>query len=334
MDKFSGEIFEVSARAMLADVNGAVERIVAERKQLDEDGYVDTPLYVLLGEIHNMPAHMVFHTLLLRQLQAYEDSIVVGIEGEHNYFDPDCQEPLNGGALRQYGVDSIEKALAERSTYDAFLANKFLYRSLLNYMTDNRSFLAMFNDVASKNYALDFSDRSTYEAAQAFAGEDVVDENVHVTKPLGIFLRNAFMTSTLQNLAEEQGARIAVQICGAGHVAGNYHDWTQEHSMSACYYNLGLPFLAVFLQDGIVPAYADQLTDEYKYFAQNVPTLRSFYNPATGTVDLGDKYERRTYRRNMPEIKSLDEEAAYINNTLAAIGLEDAQFNIKLNSPK
>lgn len=329
MNKFSGKNFEQDARAMLDDVHGAVARIVEERSALDDAGATDQPLYILVGEIHNMSAHLIFHSLLLKYLQAYEDNIVVGIEGPHNFLKLDSQAELNRHDMRSFGLASIEKALTKSAGVDADLANKFFYRSLLNSAQVNPNFSAMFNDMATKNTCLDFADTATKDATVHFSDADVLDNDVMATSPMGIFLRNAFMASVLQNFAQTQNARIAVQFCGAGHLAGNYESWQNEHSLSAYFHHLNLPFLSVFLQDGQDQPYADQLTDEFKYFARNVPTYVTYYNPETGQVDLGNKHERRMYRRHMPEIKSRDEELAFINATLEAMGLPEDTISIQ-----
>lgn len=320
---------DTEALGIYQDALFAVQEIIARRRELDLAGHYDQILYVPVGEIHDMSAHLIHNAVLLHLLTQYEDRIAVGVEAPHNFLSTMSDMPVAEGVpSAEYGIESLNNALRLLSGYEADLANKLLYKTILTHAKKNHVSV-IFNDVASSDYGLDFSDFSTRETALQIMGENIVGQDVSLGCKVGFMLRNIFMANNLEAFAQKQKARIALQFCGQGHIAGN-QKWSFVTSLSSCFEQMNVPFQAVFLNADEMHYCAERLDDNHKVLSTNVPTYVTHYNPVLGRLDYNNRKDRHHMRHYRPDFKSREEEEEFINEKLENMGLPELQIHMKL----
>lgn len=309
------------------DVQDALKVILARRAELDAQGLADVPLFLAIGETHSCSAHLLHNSLLLQALAEHDPSIVAGLEYAHNYLQAAGVNLPQNLDDKELGKKTLAYTIKKSSSDCADLANRFFMHTMLHHSEDLDEFTAVFNDVASLDMHLDFSDDATFYTYKTFFDTAQRDDAVHVLSPEGAFIRNVFMADQLKQLAEKQNARFALQFCGHGHVAGNAL-WPAGNSLAGCFNQMNAPFMALFMPHDGIFADIDVLDDDYKIISQRVPFVKTFYNPKTGALNPHIAADKEILDAERPDITSRDEELAYLNSKLEHLGMADSQIHL------
>ena len=86
------EQIDSDAAAILSSAVQTTKKILERREALDRTGQKHQPLYVMAGETHDRPSHMLHHLLVLEGLKQADEKLLVGIErpsdsADDNYLD-------------------------------------------------------------------------------------------------------------------------------------------------------------------------------------------------------------------------------------------------------
>jgi|TARA_R110002126_G_scaffold3263_1_gene18487 hypothetical protein len=310
------------------DVQDALRRILARRAELDAAGLADVPLFLAIGETHSCSAHLLHNSLLLQALATHEESIAVGMEYAHNFLEAATGAPRHNISDKEYGEQTLTHAVEKSSSDYADLANRFFMHTMLHHSQGLDGFAAIFNDAASRDMYLDFSDDATFNVYKMFFETAQRNDAVHVISPEGAFIRNVFMADRLKTLAEKQKARFAIQFCGHSHVSGNKY-WPAENSLAGCFDQMNAPFMALYMPHDEVTADLDVLDDAYKIISARVPAVKTFYSAKTGTLDPNIAEDKKILDEERPDITSRAAEQAFINSKLEHMGMADQKVYFK-----
>ena len=247
----------------------SAERILKERYRLDREGREDEPLVVVVGEQHDFSAHYLHHMLLLKTLQQSGEKTVCGLENrdsiitnslKHAYgYDEDdeilrasyTEANQDGDMGLMYVYASGEPTLApyaqkvfQRNLIDSGMPVRFTDAALVYKSTEKGTH--------SEEQRLDKDDPATAQSMQECWVQR--DKEFSPYEADGFWIRNHHAARLIEEFAEEQQARIVVQISGNAHVLGKndgldpvYLPGTE--SLSACVKERGLPVLALVLSN-------------------------------------------------------------------------------------
>ncbi len=284
---------DADAAAILRSATEAVATILARREDLDGQGLHDTPLIVLAGEVHSVPAHKVHHMLILNGLADSGQKIVLGYELPHNRLSRTFFNKMN----RRYDP-VIESGLQERD------------RNGILALQCEAGFFGYSHSDHSRNILFRYLQRDGRLAVR------FTDRAKRSTSSLGE--RNHNMGRMMMDFAGAHNASIAVQQCGNNHIAGNNKSGRSAcDSLSAYFKARGLPILAMPIfrkgeSEEQLPV-DHGLQENEKLFRTGVPGREAAYHPST---------DKATSSKPV-DFDNRAAEALYMNETLRSLGLEN-----------
>lgn len=309
------------AAATLDSATQAVKLILARRQELDRAGRADSPLVVLAGEQHTVPAHYIHHMLVLKGLLAAGQKIAVGEERPRNdlsrlFFsvagrlpDPSGMEEIrrldSGGALSLKSGISFSNKWAG---YSSFLLCLFLLRRGVAFRHVDAA-----ETVREGGSFIDSSDSLAAQSLQA-CSSTVAGKDVDAHSAEGIHVRNDHMARRIRELAEDSGARIVFLRCGGAHVAGISGHYEARHSLSAIFRSWNEPFFALRVRNDSPPDHG--LKEGEGFLVGAPPDIRAAYGSGG---DTGKE-------AGTPDPCLLDneaDEAAYVHALARRTGLEE-----------
>jgi len=179
-----GAQIDEEAAAILHSATQAVKAILDRRAALDREGKKDTPLIVLAGETHSMPAHLVHHMLVLKGLAKSGEKVVFGYEEQYNvlsrpFFKFTDRQP--DPAITQYLQAHDQDGTLALQYCSSFLGTSNADHSeniLCRYLWRRRKIPVRFTDAAKSKDCFDPDDPSTAQSMQACLGK--ISTGIHV----------------------------------------------------------------------------------------------------------------------------------------------------------
>jgi len=228
------------------DLRPAADIIVGAAHKMMEDLPEGTPLVILMGEVHSMPAHKELQHMVASRLLEDEDKFTVNFEFPHNEWATEAQKSM--------GFDVPEPLYYDCSSYDgngrgalsAFMgfadtSGAPVARHNMMAFCYDREIPAVFNDAARNGNYLDLKDPYTAAVANEYAREHgLMAQKIHILDSIGIAIRNIVMAQRGVSHAKQSGASLILQLVGGGHVFGytNTGD-SYEDSLCAAYRRAG-----------------------------------------------------------------------------------------------
>jgi len=245
-DRFGKEASLIMAGRII-DASQSMTRIIEGEFEQTRGS---APLFVMLGENHDRPAHKLAHMLVLRSLQDKGYKIAVGLEDPYNLthtvveYLKDHKQRAAGNLLAELLVDTarddplhvqIAVPLAQKDS--AHLTNM-----LCRHVAIDSGIRMAFKDAARSGYNFGATlDRDDPHLRHIIRRDriDVGKDPVVAYSPLGIHLRNKMIVEMGQDHALRRKPHIYIQLCGNHHVGGAPHsplgDLPYKQSLTGLY---------------------------------------------------------------------------------------------------
>lgn len=239
---------EFLIRRLKEEIETVSERLTDEIIARHHSKTSNGPLFVLIGETHNLLPHQLVQILVLNKLNKTGLRVGFGYEAPHNAV-VELYSALNQNFLKSHPgqggakitLPSFMEDLHHPATRVIFYPLSFnpSARILMNFLL-NESIDTLFNDVARKKISIplfsrirrldrflsifpyfDLREPATKKAAEDKFGALNSFSLVSTISQGGIEIRNSFMAERAQMHASAMQADIYVQHCGSAHVFGH-----------------------------------------------------------------------------------------------------------------
>ncbi len=281
---------DADAAAIVRSAAGAVDSILVRREKLDSQGLYDTPLVVLAGELHAMPAHKLHHMKVLKGLADSGEKTVLGYEEGHNnisqiFFDE--QNRWHGPVTAQNLQARHWQKMLTLQSGDGFWRSNYADHSrniLLHSLRRNNKIAVRFTDAATQKSYIDLDDPATAYSMHASL-KRLSDNNIYARSRDGVNGRNQHMSRLNVGFAKAHKARFAVQHSGNAHIVGCEGIYPAGYSLSAYFKAHGLPVVAMpifsrLFNETHIPV-DHGLHENELLFRTGVPEKRAVYDPIT-----------------------------------------------------
>ena len=330
------DFVDPEAAAILSDAVKTVKAILKRREELDRMGQKDQTLYVMKGEVHDRPAHMLHHMLVLKGLNEAEGKVLAGMElpvdsVDGYYLDSYLRriakaKPAEIPALKQiYRKNAYYRSVVDLSSsldsryLHADYAQKTLSYNMLKMALDGKGrFIALNTDASRDARNINIQDPKNRDLMMKLFNK--VEPNISTTSAKGMLIRNQHMAQRLYSVAQKHKSRIAVQLCGMAHVNGTHYEFHHKDALCHIFKNSVQPVMGVFIDGAFSERYDDLAKDELLR-CKSVPDIRTDYN-------LPSKQKDTSFWGGLKELfnfnaKALNEqdERLYVNEKLEAMGL-------------
>ena len=251
-------------------------------KKFTQSRAENKPLYVVMGEYHDRPAHNIAQTLLIRALNDLTTApMVTALECPIDLKAADYPE-FND---KQNNKDAICKTSAANiallkeyitSEYAPFASQSF--EASLCHQQDR--LVTIFGDIArNEDHSLDLT---------TILGDNKADPSWGITSksPNGVALRNIHMCDQLSAAVKKFKAQLAVQLCGQAHVNGSEYDSPKE-SISGLLREKKQNIFSIFW--GAATAMPIHMSPSDFYIAENMPDRFIQYQIHSAKEDFSDK---------------------------------------------
>lgn len=226
----------ISCAANPLDLRPAVDGIMARIETVSAGLRAGQKLVVLVGETHFLASHRMMQAQLIARLHEKEmagkgASFVAGIELPHNFM------ALKLADMKQPPLPPILQKHFDRHVGSAGLIRAFLDDNPLIEAPQSKSFLfntmgargisLRFNDVAIRysmggKPCLDDHDAATRALIAAETVPDMPGADVFCEDPLGMKLRNKFMTENITAHLNETNSGAYIHMAGSAHLLGDH----------------------------------------------------------------------------------------------------------------
>jgi hypothetical protein len=306
------------AAALLHSSAIAVKAILDKRAELDRNGRQATPLFVNLGEYHDVPAHKLHHIAVIDGVRKAGEKIAVTMETEQDislqqFFWGQPPKLLPGIEYKTPDYSDGRLALKIQGNFISHSAQQAV-SALFHYLILQDIPVHMSDcsrlHISGMNFnALNFYHKPTRESALKYVSD--LNNLYNMQSRTGMNIRNHHMAAQSIDFAHQTGARIVFQECGQGHTIGG-REFPPEESLSGHFQKNNMPVLSVLLSPP--EPEEDALSEEIKAAVLGHEIYRA------------DKVPERyfgSYGRNAPDT---GEGTAYTNAMLHATGLAET-FN-------
>ncbi|MAH04688.1 MAG: hypothetical protein CL561_03925 [Alphaproteobacteria bacterium] len=261
------------------------------------------PLYVLMGEYHNRPAHHIAHTLLIRALSDLTQPIVTALECPINITaadHPDIKpEYLTKNTVSKESAANIDLLANYNTSEYAPYSGKSFELSLCHQQD---CLVTIFNDIARNE------DHSLNLTNILGTNEDDPSWGMSPKSLNGVALRNIHMSEKLVEAVKKYKAPLGIQICGQAHVNGSKHDSPKE-SLCGLLKAQGKNVFNIFW--GAESAMLTNLAPSELYLSQNMPDRFIEY-------DLNEAIEET----NPKAVENYTLEKDYVHGIYDALGIK------------
>lgn len=328
------DFVDPEAADILSSAVKTVKTILKKREELDQQGQKDQTLYVMKGEVHNRPAHMLHHMLVLKGLYEAGEKVFTGIELPADRVD----DAFLDAYLKKYAKaddktlpalrDIYRKQAYFRGSVDLFMnlsaqytyadyAQKTLTYNLLKMHVDGQGqFLGMNTDASRKGDNLNASDPKVADLMnRAFKK---IDHNMSLVEREGMMLRNRHMAERLYSVAQKHKSRIAVQLCGMAHVNGTELKFHHKDALCHMFKRSAQPVMGIFVKDSFARHY-DGLSKDERHSC-SLPSIATDYdNPIKKDTSFWGSI-KDLFNSNASSLSRQDERF-YVNEKLEVMGL-------------
>ncbi len=286
----------ITAGRILEAAQIVTRDIESKLASMPDDG---EPLFVVLGEHHDLATHKLAEMRIVHDLQRKGYKVAVGLENSYNLAQTSLEkeQQQNPSAFTDIMAeqlqttphgDSMHVWIAEAAlmTEETYLTNKARLKSFTQSGVSVGLNDAARSDANTGRY-LDHED--SYLQGVIHGNEiDTGDKAVDAFSALGISLRNQVMMTMATGHAAGQKPDIYIQICGALHMAGHENPGPAlgalpySQSLTALYeakgrYVLGVPLFNDDFTEASLPA--DRSGAVVKGPTLNGPAFKGVDNP-------------------------------------------------------
>lgn len=341
------EQIDSDAAAILSSAVQTTKKILERREALDRAGQKHQPLYVMAGETHDRPSHMLHHLLVLEGLKQADEKLLVGIERPSDSADDNYLDHYLTHVARVKPEDrAAHKALYQKNAYfkgavdlyytmneqlkTASHSHGLLHYNMFKMHAQGKgNFCGLRTDAPRlKEKFLNAADPTVQNIMLKAFGE--VTKNMSLVNQEGMYIRNRYMAQRLYDVAQKFKPRIALQLCGRTHVNGDeqpFHAAVSHHKEGLCniFKQSAQPVLGVFLGPE-QPTYQG-LKDNEIIKCPRLPNISAQYNP---TKQKHMRKKSDSFWGSLVDfwngndslsITSGEEEMIYVNEKLDNMGL-------------
>lgn len=192
------------------------DRVVAKRNLATGK---KSPLILVLGENHSMPAHIMTSMMVIRRLQEKGFCLAVGMEQSANLI----EESFSRYSRLVYARDRMPISYPQLALKKYIIDERRaapISSSILGIDLLTRKIPVFFTDVSQYSQAIHLTEPEVAAVCEEMGLRK--DEPVECESPQGIALRNTLMVQRASNhISRLQNLDIFVIVCGSNHMAGS-----------------------------------------------------------------------------------------------------------------
>lgn len=293
------EQIDSDAAAILSSAVQTTKKILERREALDRAGQKDQPLYVMAGETHDRPSHMLHHLLVLEGLKQADEKLLVGVErpsdsADDHYLDHYLKyvarvSPADHAAHKDIykknayfkGAVDLYYTMNEQLKMASYSHGLLHYNMFKMQAQGKGNFCGLRTDAPRlKEKFLNPADPAVQNIMLKAFG--TVKKNMSLVNQEGMYIRNRYMAQRLYDVAQKFKPRIALQLCGRTHVNGDeqpFYAGVSHHKEGLCniFKQSAQPVIGVFLGPE-QPTYQG-LKDNEIIKCPRLPNISAQYNP-------------------------------------------------------
>ncbi len=223
-------------------------RIIDALSNADEN----TPVVVLLGELHGVSAHVELQHLVATRLQQLGIKFTFNFETPNNTIETYAKTHM-GKSIPEYlkyhmsDYDREGKAILSAQMGFAYKPSSPVAKNNLYAFCYKNGIPTQFNDAALNPDNLFFLDRENEQNQRATAKYESLVRDLHATGFDGQAVRNLVIVERALAHAKRLGIQLILQQCGAAHIFGNQFEmkWPEE-ALCARFKKAGACVIPVF----------------------------------------------------------------------------------------